>query len=74
MMLTMGSHTGIIIFVNNTPIICYSKLQNTVESSSFGSEFIASQIATEMVEGLMYKIHMFGLAIDGPDDVFCDNK
>ena len=30
-MLTRGSHTGIIIFSNNSPIIWYSKRQNTVE-------------------------------------------
>ena len=30
------SHSGIIIHVNNAPIIWYSKLQNTVEASSFG--------------------------------------
>ena len=30
------SHSVIIIYVNNAPIIWYSKLQNTVEASSFG--------------------------------------
>ena len=45
-LLTRRSHTGIIIFVNNSPIICYSKYQNTVNSSSSGSEFIALCIAT----------------------------
>ena len=30
-------HYGIIICVNNAPIIWYSKLQNTVEASIFGS-------------------------------------
>ena len=33
------SHTGLIIYVNNSPIMWFSKQQNTVESSSFGSEF-----------------------------------
>ena len=68
------SHAEIIIFVNNSPIIWYSKCQNTVESSSFGSEFIALRIATEMIEGLRYKLRMFGVTIDGPADVFCDNQ
>ena len=31
------SHYFIIIYVNNAPIILYSKLQSTVEASSFGS-------------------------------------
>jgi hypothetical protein len=30
-------HTGVILFVNKAPIIWYSKLQNTVETSTFGS-------------------------------------
>ena len=29
------SHYGIIIYVNNAPIIWYSKSQNTVEASTF---------------------------------------
>ena len=71
---TRRSHTGIIIFVNNSPIIWYSKRQKTVESSSFGSEFIVLRISTEMIEGLRYKIRMFGVPIDGPTDVFFDNQ
>ena len=73
-LITRRSHTGIIIFVNNSPIIWYSKRQNTVESSSFGSEFIASQIATEIIEGLRYKLRMFGVPINGTTDAFCDNQ
>ena len=72
-LLTRQSHTGIIIFVNNSPIIWYSKRQSTVESSRFGSKFIALRIATEMIEGLRYKLCMFGVPIDGPADVFYDN-
>jgi hypothetical protein len=39
--LTWQSHTGVIIFVNNAPILWHSKRQNTVESSMFRSEFVA---------------------------------
>ena len=42
----MRSRCGIIIYVNNAPIIWYSKQQNAVEASSFGSEFVAPRIAT----------------------------
>ena len=73
-LLTRESNTGIIIFVNNSPILWYSKSQSTVESSSFGSEFIALRIATEMIEGLRYKLRIFGVPINGPADVFCDNQ
>ncbi len=27
-----------------------------------------------MLEGLQYKLQMFGIPIDGPANVFCDNK
>ena len=73
-LITRQYHTGIIIFVDNSPIIWYSKRQNTVESSSFGSKFIALRISTKMIQGLSYKLRMFGVPIDGPDDVFCDNQ
>ena len=68
------SHTGILIYCNNAPILWYSKRQNTVESSSFGSEYVALRICTEMVEGLRYKLKCFGVPLDGPADVYCDNK
>ena len=73
-MVTRRSHTGIIIYINNAPIIWYSKRQNTVESASFGSEFIALRIATDLIVALRYKLRMFGVEIPGPANVFCDNK
>jgi len=33
------SQTGILIFINSAPILWYSKRQNSVGSSTFGSEF-----------------------------------
>jgi hypothetical protein len=71
---TRRSHTGVLIFVNRAPILWYSKRQNTVEASTFGSEFIAAKIAVEMVEGLRYKLRMMGVQVDGPTNVFCDNE
>ena len=71
---TMRSHTGIFIKLNNAPISWYSKRQNTVESSTFGSEFIALRIAAEMCQSLRYKLRMFGVPIEGPSLVFCDNQ
>ena len=49
------------------PIWWFSKPQNTVESSTFWSEFVALKIATELNDELQYKLHtMFGVPIDGP--------
>lgn len=71
---TRRSHTGILIFINNSPIMWYSKRQNTVEASSFGSEFVALRVATEMVIALRFKLRMFGVRLTGPANVFCDNQ
>ena len=67
---TRRSHTGILIYLNSAPIQWYSKAQNTVESSTFGSEFIAMRICVDMIKALRYKLRMFGISIDGPANVF----
>ena len=67
------SHFGIIIYVNNAPIIWYSKHQNMVYASSFGSVFVALIISTDMIEALRYKLRFFGIRVEGPAEVFCDN-
>jgi hypothetical protein len=71
---TRRSHTGILIFIQNAPIIWFSKKQNTVESSSFGSEFVALRAARDMIVALRYKLRMFGIPISGPSSVLCDNQ
>ena len=71
---TMRSQTGILIFCNRAPIIWFSKRQNLVESSTFGSEFTALKNAVELVTAIRYKLRMFGVPVDGPTDMFCDNK
>ena len=73
-MITRRSHTGIIIYVQNAPILWFSKRQNTVESSSFGSEFVALRTAKDMIVALRYKLRLFGVPINGPANVFCDNN
>jgi hypothetical protein len=71
---TRRSQSGILIMLNRAPIMWFSKRQNTVETSTFGSEFIALKIATEMTEGLRYKLRMMGIPIEGSTNVFCDNN
>jgi hypothetical protein len=71
---TRRSHTGVLLYVNRAPIIWHSKRQNTVETSTFGSEFVAMKTAIELTEGLRYKLRMMGVPINGPTSVFCDNS
>ena len=61
-------------FLQNALTVWYSKRQNTVESTTFGSEFVAMRIAKDMAIALRYMLRMFGIPIDGPADVFCDNQ
>ena len=72
--ITRRSHTGIIIFINMAPIVWYSKRQNTVETSTFGSEYVALKIAVELIESLLYKLRMFGVPIGGEPRILCDNE
>jgi hypothetical protein len=68
------STTGFLIYLCGTPVVLYSKCQNTVESSTFGSECFALRISTEKVEALRTKLHQFGVPFDGPCNTFVDNK
>ena len=72
--ITRRSHTGLIIYVNMSPIIWYSKRQNSVESSTFSSEFVALRIGVELLEALVFKLQMLGVPVSLPCRVFCDNQ
>jgi len=54
--------------------VWYSKAQTTVEVSTFGAEFVAMRIMAEILDALRYKLRMWGIPIDRPANVFCDNK
>ena len=73
-LVTRRSQTGILIYLNMAPIFWYSKKQNTIETSTFSSEFVALKIATEKLISLRYKLRMLGIPIEGPANVFCDNE
>ena len=71
---TRRSHTGIVIFINNAMIDVFSKRQNTVKSSTFGSELVAMRICRDRMSALRIKLKCFGVAIRGPGNVFTDNE
>lgn len=72
--ITRRSQTGFIIYVNNAPIDWFSKKQTTVESSTFGSEFVAMRIAMERLKALRYKLRMLGIPLDGEAMMLGDNQ
>ena len=71
---TRCSQTGILIYMNMAPIIWISKRQSAVESSTFGSNFVAMCTLVETLIGLQYKLRIFGVPLDGPCNAFCDNE
>ncbi len=71
---TRRSHTGILLFVQNSPIMWLSRRQNTVETSTFGSKFVALRTARDLIISMRYKLRMFGVPLEGPAQVFCDNQ
>jgi hypothetical protein len=61
---TWHSQTGIIILLNNTLAVWFSKHQNTVEASTSGSDFNALQIAVDLIVALWFKLGMLGVRVD----------
>merc|ERR1712127_1017188 len=72
--ITRRSHTGILLFVNNALIRSFSKRQNTVESSTYGSELVALRIARDLIVALRIKLKSIGVPLLGPTNVYCDNQ
>jgi hypothetical protein len=71
---TRGSQIVILLFCYKAPTMWFSKRQNSVEASTFGSEFTAMKNTVEMIEALRHKLRMDGVPIEGPTNVFCDNE
>jgi hypothetical protein len=71
---TRRSRTGFLVFLNCAPVYWWSKKQTSIESSSFGSEFIAMKQCCEYIRGLRYKLRMMGIPVDGPTYVYGDNQ
>ena len=68
------SVTGCLHFVNHTPIDSYSKIQATVGTATYGSEFVASKTATEQVIDLRHTLRYLGVPIKTKPYLFGDNR
>ena len=73
-LVTRRSVTGVLLFLNNTPVRWISKRQKTVETSTYGSELVAAKIATELVLEYRYALRMMGSEPDGPALMLGDNN
>jgi hypothetical protein len=72
-LITGRACTGIIHMLNKTPIDWFCKRQNTVETATYGSEFVAARIAVDQIVDLRYSLRMLGVPLTGPSFVFGDN-
>ena len=73
-LVTRRSITGALLYLNSTPIKWYSKRQNTVETSTYGSELVAARIATELIMEMRYKLRMLGVPLLGSAVLYGDNQ
>ena len=73
-MLTCRSRTGFFVFLNNAPISWSSEKQNSCETGTFGSGFVAMKQVCEYIRGLHYKLRMMDITVDEPAFVFGDNQ
>ena len=72
--ITGHSASGILYFLNQTPLEWFSKCQEQVETMTYGSKFMAALQAIEQIIDLRYTLCMFGIPLDGASWLFGDNK
>jgi hypothetical protein len=70
---TGRSATGILHIINSTIVDWFSKKQATVESATYGSEFMAARQAIQQIIDLRLTLRYMGVPLDGPAWMFGDN-
>jgi len=65
--------TGVLHFINGMPVEWFSKRQATVETATYGSEFVAARIATDHIIDLRISLRYLGVPVHGPSYMFGDN-
>ena len=71
---TGKSLTRCLHFVNKTPVDWYSKKQATVETATYGSEFVAAKTATEQIMDIRQTLRYLGAPITTKSFLFGDNR
>jgi hypothetical protein len=73
-MMTGRSVSAVLHFFNQTPIDWFSKKQATVETATYGSEFVAAaKLAKQQIIGLRIYLQYLGVAVKGLSRLFGDN-
>jgi hypothetical protein len=71
---TGKSCDGYLTFINQTLVDHDSKRQATVETATFGSEFVAARKCTEAAIDIRLMARYMGMPLDGPSWMFGDNQ
>ena len=72
-MITGRSVSAVLHFINQTPIEWFSKKQPTVETATYGSEFVAAKMAVQQIMGIRIGLRYLGVEIKGATRMFGDN-
>jgi hypothetical protein len=68
------SVTGVLHLFNKTPIEWFSKKQTTVETTTYGLEFIAARTCVNQIIDLRTYLRYLGVPIREYSSIFGDNK
>ena len=71
---TGNSLAGCLHFVNKTPVDWYSKKQATVETATYGSEFVAAKTATEQIMDIRQTMRYLDAPVTTKSFLFGDNR
>ncbi|MGL5935946.1 MAG: Ty1/Copia family ribonuclease HI, partial [Cetobacterium sp.] len=72
-MITGRLVTTVLHFLNQTPIEWFTKKQPTVETATYGSEFVAAKTAVQQIMGLRQTLQYLGVEVEGSTRLFGDN-
>ena len=68
------SVSGVLIYMNNSVVKWYSKRQNTVETSTYGSEVVSCRTAVELLFEMRYCVRMLGVPLLHESWLYGDNQ
>ena len=66
--------TAALHFLNQTPIDAYTKTQSTVETATYGSEFVAAETAVDQIIDICTTLRYLGVPIRDKSYMFGDNR
>ena len=66
--------TAVLHFLNQTPIDAYTKRQSTVETSTYGSEFVAARTAVDQIIDIRTTLRYPGVPIRDKSYMFGDDR